>query len=374
MSNDAFHYFSKLPLELRRMIWMHCLPHRIAEEDTPDCFFDGYQSKHVCWHLRMTLQNAQLPAIAYINSESRQVEFEQGRLLEPADVRTMESLWVQPHRNVLHLNWSRVTYSLWGVDSEAPGWVYEFILQAKDLGMRPSIAADLIHVFSLKAVLDCDGDADALGTHNYFHFGTSDIAKINYHYREGVDDVREIVDILPWAKGQRSRLDIAMAGVSLHITREVALRSGLFGLLGDAPVQMVDVDDDARLREFQALYREHVLEKEPVVETIFEAFTSSLFKTAVEIWKGKAEWIILAYMWQSARDRKLDILGTNPGSAWLPQLSEQEYIYMDQHLPNEQHPWVKHARQTAPKLRLRIMVRYCTNRCYIKERLPIGFK
>lgn len=77
--------------------------------------------------------------------------------------------------------------------------------------------------------------------------------------------MREMVDILPWAKGQRSRLDIAMAGVSLHITREVALRSGLFGLLGDAPVQMVDVDDEARLREFQALYREHALEKEPVV-------------------------------------------------------------------------------------------------------------
>ncbi|EAW24055.1 uncharacterized protein NFIA_036270 [Aspergillus fischeri NRRL 181] len=31
-----------------------------------------------------------------------------------------------------------------------------------------------------------------------------------------------------------------MAVVSLYITREVALRSGLFGLLGDAPVQMVD--------------------------------------------------------------------------------------------------------------------------------------
>ncbi|KAJ5705769.1 hypothetical protein N7536_001458 [Penicillium majusculum] len=267
----------------------------------------------------------------------------------------MESLWVQPHRDVLHLNWTRLAYASWGVDSDAPGWVDEFLLQAKDLGMRPSIAADLIHVFSLKAVLDCAGDADALGTHNPFHFGISDIAKIFYHCRgEGADD--------PWR------------GVgSLHITKKVALRSGLFGLLGDAPVQMVDVDDEARLREFQALYRKHALEKEPVVQPLFETFTSSLFKMAVEIWKSKAEWTILAYMWQSARDRNLDILGTNPGSAWLPQLSEQEYIYMDQYLPNEQHPWVKHARHTAPKLRLRIMVRYCTNQCYIKERLPKGF-
>jgi hypothetical protein len=50
-----------------------------------------------------------------------------------------------------------------------------------------------------------------------------------------------------------------MAAVSLHITREEALRSGLFELLGDAPVQMVDVGDVAQ-REFQALSREHTLE------------------------------------------------------------------------------------------------------------------
>ncbi|KAJ5864483.1 uncharacterized protein N7529_006399 [Penicillium soppii] len=363
-SNDSFHYFLQLPPELRRMIWMHCLPYRIAEEDLPDGFFDGYASKHMCWNPRMTLQNAQMPAIAYVNSESRQVALEQGRLLEPADTRNIESLWVQPHRDVLHLNWTRLYYSAWGVDDDAPGWVDEFFLQAKDLGMRPSIAANLIHFFSLKAVLDCAGDADKLGSHNPFHFGIQDIPKVRYHCRgDEADDVREIVNILPWAKGQRSELDVTMAAVFLHIIREVALRSGLFGLLGDAPVQMVDVDDEARLREFQALYQEHALEKEPVVQTLFETFTSSLFRMAVEKWKSKAKWTIHAYMWQSARDRNLDIL-RDPGSAWLPYLLERKYIYMDRYLPNEQHPWVKHARQIAPKLRLRVMVRYCTKECY----------
>jgi hypothetical protein len=84
------------------MIWMHCLPFRIAEEDSPYSFFDGYDSKHVCWNRRMTFQNAQRPANAYVNSEPQQVALEQGRLLETADDRTMESLWVQPHRDVLH--------------------------------------------------------------------------------------------------------------------------------------------------------------------------------------------------------------------------------------------------------------------------------
>lgn len=39
ISTVSFYYFSQLPLELRRMIWMQCLPHRIPEEDTLDPFF-----------------------------------------------------------------------------------------------------------------------------------------------------------------------------------------------------------------------------------------------------------------------------------------------------------------------------------------------
>ncbi|KAJ5360576.1 hypothetical protein N7517_009767 [Penicillium concentricum] len=370
MTNDLFHYFSYLPLELRRMIWMHCLPHRIAEEDSPDYWFDGYESKQVCWARRLEFQNSQPPVIAFVNSESRQVALEQGHLLElPYEITLRESkkIWVQPRRDVLHYNWTRMWYAIQGVDSDGPGSVDEFLLHAKDLGMRPSVTAELIYTFSLKQVLECDGDVDELCRENPLHFGMWAIPKILYHGRgEAADDVREMVDLLPWAKDQRSRLDITMAGVSLHITSEVALKSGLFGLLGDAPVQMVDVDDEARVREFQALYREHAFEKEPVVQTLFETFTS---RGNME---KKAEWTILAYMWQSARERKLDILGTNPGSAWLPNLSEQKDIYMDEHLPNEQHPWVKHARQLAPQLRLRIKVHYCTNQCYIKERLPKG--
>ncbi|KAJ5146075.1 uncharacterized protein N7515_000639 [Penicillium bovifimosum] len=285
-------------------------------------------SKHACENLRTsgtTLRNAQIPAIAYVNSESRQIALEQGRQLEPADVRLIKSIWVQPHRDVLHLNWSRLCYASWGVDVDYEAWVDEFLLQAKNLGMRPSITAALIHYFSLKAVLDYAGDANLLRRYEHCDQGIFDIPKIHYHRRgEGIDDVREMVDILPWAKGQCSMLDIAMVGVTLHITREVALRSGLFGLLGDAPVQMVDVDDEARLREYHALFREHALETEPVVETLFETFTSPLFKMAVETSKRKAEWIIYAYMWQSARDRKMDILGPIPGSAWLPYLPEQK--------------------------------------------------
>jgi hypothetical protein len=361
MNNDSFHYFSQLPLELRRLIWTHCLPHRIAEEDTPDFLLDGNESRQACWADRITHQNAQPPAIAFVNSESRQVTLEEGRWLDLQETTSLESIWVQPRRDVLHLNWTRLRYNVWGNADDPSSPLAMFLWRAEDLGMQPSVVAEIIHPFSLKALLD--GGADDADDAD-----ESNSPWLLYHHGRNKD----VADIAYCAESQ-SRLDIAMAAVSLHIPREAALRSGLFGLLGDAPVQMVDVGDEARLREFQALFREHTSEKEPAVQALFEAFTSSRFQTAVEAWKRQAEWILFAYMWQRARMDNVDILGTDPGSAWVPYLSEQEFLRMSEYMPDEEHPWVKQARQSAPKLRPRIMVRYCTNECYIKERLPKNF-
>ncbi|KAB8228907.1 2EXR domain-containing protein [Aspergillus alliaceus] len=366
MNNNSFHHFSQLPLELRRLIWKHCLPYRIAEQDMPDFLLDGNESRQACWADRITYQNAQLPVIAFVNSESRQVALEQGRRLELDVTTSLKSIWIQPRRDVLHINWSRMSYKHAAMACDPCSPIDMFLWHADDLGMRPSIVADIIYPFSLKALLD---GADSADSTDMWSTGPC----IKYKGRE-YERNQDVSDITAFAEmGCLSKLDIAMAAVSLHITRKAALRSGLFGLLGDAPVQMVDVDNKARLREFQALFREHALEKEPAVQTLFELFISPRFQTAVEAWKRQAEWLILAFMWQSAREENLDILGTNPGSAWVPYLPEQEYIWMSRFLLNEKHAWVKQARQSMPKLRLRIMVRYCTNECYIKERLPEGF-
>lgn len=365
MSNNSFYYFPRLPLELRRLIWNLCLPRRIAEEDIPYYFFDGDESRQACNPYRTTHQNNQLPTIAFVNSESQQVALEQGRWYETKSAVSPVSIWVQPRWDVLHLNWMQRYYSAMGdPDSDSP--IFMFLWRALDLGMHPSIEAELLHAFSLKAVLDGDDNA-------------SESPCVLYHC-DRVSHVRHLVAfamLSPDAgiiQGQ-VRLDVAVAAVSLHITKEAALRSGLFGPLGDAPVQMVDVNDEARLREFQALFREHALEKEPAVQTLFEVFISPQFRAAVEAWKRQADWIIFADMWDWARDEEeyLDILGTNPGSAWFPYLPEKEFISMSSHLPNEEHPWVKQARQMAPQLRPRIMVQYCTNECYINELPPKGF-
>ncbi|EEP79266.1 predicted protein [Uncinocarpus reesii 1704] len=365
MNNNSFHYFPRLPLELRRLIWKLCLPHRIAEEDTPDFLLDGNESRQACYGDRITHQNAQPPTIAFVNRESREVALENGHRLELDDTTSLAAIWVQPRRDVLHLNWTRLRYIVWGNADDPASPIAMYLWRAEDLGMQPSVVAEIIRPFSLKALFDHPDGADACDNPWFL-----------YHRSRN----QEVSDIAYCAESPSfSRLDVTMSAVSLHITRKTALRSGLFGLLGDAPVQMVDVGDEARLKEFQALYREYALEKEPAVQTLFETFTSPRFQAAVQAWKSQAELLILAYMWRLARRDNLDILGTNPGSAWLPQLPEQAFLGMPEYLPDaeyspdERHPWVKQARESAPKLRPRIMVRYCTNECYIKERLPSNF-
>jgi hypothetical protein len=357
MNNDSFHYFSKLPPELRRLIWKHCLPHRIAEEDVPYFLLDGNEGNQACHAQQVMLENAQPPAIAFVNSESRQVALEQGRRLEPQETTSLESIWVQPRRDILHLNWAQLLYNTWGNAGDPDSPIAMFLWRAEDLGMQPSVVAAVIHPSNFEGLLDGSDDAIA-----------SDDPCLLYHDTKNKDAAA-----IAYCAGSQSCLHVTMAAVSLHVTRKVALQSGLFGLWGDAPVQMVDVGDEARLREFQGLFKEHALEREPAVQTLFERFSSSQFQMAVEKWKREAEWTIFAYMWQSARRKNLDILGTIPGSAWIPHLTEREFIRMSQYSPNEKHPWVKQARQRAPKLKPRIMVQYCTNQCYMKERLPEYF-
>lgn len=160
MSDNSFHYFTRLPLELRRLIWEHCLPYRIAELDIPAFLLDGEESRQACLPEYTTHQNAQLPVIAFVNSESRQVALEEGRWVQGQETTSKQLIWVQPRRDVLHLNWTRMSYDVLGplVGLYSPiGW---YSLQAEELGMQPSIVAEIIYYFDLKGLLEGADGAD----------------------------------------------------------------------------------------------------------------------------------------------------------------------------------------------------------------------
>ncbi|KAL6695547.1 hypothetical protein J3F84DRAFT_408556 [Trichoderma pleuroticola] len=358
MNSDTFYHFSKFPPEIRRHIWQYCLPHRIAEEDFPYFLLDGKESRQACWAKSSTYQNAQKPAIAIVNRESRQVALEHGQIWEPPDSHSLESIWVQPNRDSLLHNYTRICdLVMYGSVDATSSVVVMFLWRAEEHKMQPCIVAEVLHPFNLKALLD--GDA------------ASENPRVLYEKIDNLDS-GDIAGYAECIQQQKIDLGIAMAAISLHISAEAALDSGLFGLLGDAPIQLVDFDDEARLRQFYTLFKENALDEEPAVQTLFELFLSSRFRTAVETWTTQADWIIVANLWHYGRcsERYRDILGADPSSAWTTELEDCFYFSMNEHLPKDDHPWVKQAREKAPKLRPQIMVRYCTRKCYTEEQFP----
>ena len=368
MANDTFHYFPQLPPELRRMIWEHCLPRRVAQVDPCDAFFDGRKPEQVCAVRSVTIENTRQPVIAFVNHESRQVALEQGRWLRDEGETCcilLPSFWIQRRRDVLHLNFTPERSGLWYIFESENGeaLLFMFFYRADELRMERSIVADAIHPFNLHALLDSADDAEV-----------SERPIIKYEQYESV----ALSDIawytLEWS-GYQINVDVVMAAISLHITRESAVRSGLFGLLGDAPIQLIDVGDEVQLRKYEGIYREHGPDKEPKVQKIFEVLMSPQFQAAVETWKRQAEWLIFASMWQAkTKESEKDGITLDTASFWIPQLHKRDYVRMSDYLPNASHPWVKQVKEKMPIFRPRIMVHYCPNECYIEGRLSGYYK
>lgn len=65
-------------------------------------------------------------------------------------------------------------------------------------------------------------------------------------------------------------LNVVMAAITLYITQEAAAKSGLFRLLGDAPIQLIHIADEVMLTKYEELHRQNHPDKEPKVERLFE--------------------------------------------------------------------------------------------------------
>jgi hypothetical protein len=261
---------------------------------------------------------------------------------------------------VLHLNWtperSDNSYRFKYEDGES--WLFMFLYRADELRMERSIVADAIHPFNLHALLD-SADNEVV----------SESPFIKYETWKSVALPDMAWYTLEWS-GYQLNIDVVMAAISLHITRESAVRSGLFGLLGDAPIQLIDVGDEIRLREYEGIYREHDPDKEPKVRKIFEVLMSPQFQAAVQTWKREAEWLIFANIWQAkTKESDLNSIGLDTASFWEPRLHKRDYVRMSDYSPNASHPWVKQVNEKMPRFRLRIMVHYCIKECYIEGRL-----
>ncbi|OQE16167.1 hypothetical protein PENSTE_c025G04030 [Penicillium steckii] len=337
MSNMSFCYFPLLPPEIRLMIWEYCIPNRVAEYDAPWFLLDGFRTRQACYSESTMRQNSRPPAIAAVNSESRKVVLRNGKFQEckVMEFDRLRSAWIQPHRDIRHLNWVRDCWVNWADGIDETSDIGDFFFESFDLGMTDiSITAESILPFRL--------DMLVLDYYTYLTPADWDLDAPGGPYKQ---DTEQIGHLAHFPQVPRI-INVVMVAISLHISKDAAVRSGLFGLLGDAPVQMIDVDTQTRLREFEKLFYSHTLERERdyKVVKLFDLFKTSQFQDEVKKWTKEAEQLTLVELWHSARENGL--------------------VSVDE--PDENHPFMREARRLNFRLRPQIMIRACDNQCYME--------
>lgn len=199
----TFHRFQRLPPELRVIIWRHCLPHRVVELDEP---FDESGLALPCGLELTSHMNGHPPLISRVCRESRVVAL-QSRSLIPKEGMPEDAKWrtdtqlnipIDRSRDLVHLNWT-------------PGSPYYH--------SRGS-------------------SVSYLAWHAAWVARGGSLMKDNLRYAE-IDALKKMSSWL-----------VVMRVVIIHARYEYAAKTGLFGLLGDAPVQVVEVSDEARVEAF----------------------------------------------------------------------------------------------------------------------------
>jgi hypothetical protein len=208
------------------MIWQYCLPYRVYETDYP-VYERAYHLRNdscpaPCRLYQTTKLNGRPPLISRICREARAVVNESGNCDTECDPeRPLEAQWASgtdnseawfdAARDTPHLNWTpqyEVDYSFSGNSLQAMVW------DALRTSVIPSLMLE--------------------------HFGTS-------FY--GLDPPMA-------AYKQLSSWLIVMRVVVIHSDFASAAATGLFGLLGDAPVQIVPASEEARVNKFYNLAEE----------------------------------------------------------------------------------------------------------------------
>lgn len=230
----VFSLFSRFPPEIRLAIWHHCIPHRIVELDhqQDDIIWDQPPCK-INWKISCT--NRAPPLIARICRESRDVAFGDGRgplslpdLQKNADTQSfshdmIEHPWLDLARDSVHLNWDAdadiewETYN-WGDPVRCLLWH-----AARTKSRQASIVFGHLQAFQHRRNPD--------EPHSQYRWTRSQLADLMRTKQ------RWTVVILP--------------PIIVHTNAETA--AGLFGLLADARVQIVDADDETSINEFMKL-------------------------------------------------------------------------------------------------------------------------
>lgn len=350
--------FMDLPVEIRRKIWKECLPSRVMEID--GVLWNRTRICHLVYSGRI---NRKLPAITHVCAESRAVVSENGRWEPMTGPRG--KVWWNPERDLVFQHWRPLdNLIMWGEYDDLAPDLLKYNGRCRGLGV---IAQRICPFFPSG---NCTRDTQ-LQVPEW-----------------SCDEIGQFRQSRDWW--------ISMDMVVLHVSEEAARQSGLFGLLGDAPVQLVDVNDTKRIAQFQ----EFSASASPAEDADTREFFSRLgeFQERVRVWSEALESVWVYNDWYKAfinnfegvhqpwdiwlgpvhkprkpRPNKLrlsDLAAPDPNPINAPDNIDLSRFWL-----NRDHPFVKESLAAFPRFHLQLMFRRCPGDCYLDKNWDVlGYK
>lgn len=325
---EDFHFFPKLPAELRLIVWRLCLPHRVVEINHP---YGHNTAPSPCGESATTMLNMCPPVITRVCRESRFVAYESARYTKlearPSpgvrmDIVMKTPLWIDYSRDSVHVNW-RPRARRYNLDHR-PGKPLEYLAWKASQVQGGSFLFDYL------------GNRKRPHRDNHLHQSLNALDKLQQ---------------TPWGA-------VIMHVIVVHGTREYVAKSGLFGLLCDAPIQVVGVDDEQRLNAFYNLARQC----EPFTKSVlprqnFQRGSADSLRTTL---KNR----LLQIAFQSSRPLEDNLFDDSFSDESLSDDSLSDDSFHDT-LPsrNRFDEQIPAPTRTPPSLHPAIMFRFCPKKC-----------
>ena len=245
-----FHLFSRLPPELRDWIWRLCLPYRACQLDL--LLADNVYSDepYPCQLIHTNLANSQPPTISRVCRESRRAAFKAGGIVldedRPADIRWKSMMgtspWLDRSRDLMHLKWNPFTDAMYNIEYGHP-LNYMAWKTYREKGFVDSVTLDYMIYQLWNPYIMPTYDPDTQDWH-WARMSSRDDQALEPQPGD-VIDLKAILSVPSCL--------VVMRTIVIHLDPLAATSTGLFGLLGDAPVQIIDAREEARIEELWCL-------------------------------------------------------------------------------------------------------------------------
>ncbi|KAB5576339.1 hypothetical protein GE09DRAFT_1095395 [Coniochaeta sp. 2T2.1] len=310
----SFPQFAKLPPEIREMIWRLCRPARIIEMEIPEPG-KAYPESGAAFHCEMShtsRMNRNAPTITRVCHEARNIADPPGR-------RTL----IDRHTHT-SFDFAECLQDF----MEPPSWIdarQDIAFQEGRQRWEEAVEvwcylAENIRPQGVAAMLY---QPLCLGMFQNPSRGPSDVTLL-----------------------------VCVKVVPLHASHRVALDSGLFGLLGDAPVFVVEADKRDEILRYQAFWEDHGSKPDDAPAGFFAEYCRR------ETWAEEAQEKLLVWALDRGWYNKHRGLGGDRRTRYAVMPGDNTPGKLDW-----EHPWVKRSLEDQPKMRPAIMFRLRTMEC-----------